>query len=75
MKEKQLTFSQWCDEIKFIHSKCVDEKQTKLDFLTNNLIGYFMDVRGCSWLVASGYAKEHLKSVYEEISDRVNKNS
>ncbi len=68
----KLKFSTWCDRIKKDHAFCVDEKQTKLDFITNLLIGYFINSRGCSKLNATGYATDHITNVYEEISERVN---
>ena len=36
------------------------------------LINFFIDTRGCSRLIACGYAKEAIEKRYQEISDNVN---
>jgi len=37
------------------------------------LINFFINSRGCSRLIAAGYAAQECKKRYDEISDNVNK--
>lgn len=68
-------FSEWCDKIKDNHKFCVDEEMTREQFVTQLAISHFLNLRGCSWLIAAGYAADHFKKEYDkagfEVSGRV----
>ncbi len=51
----------------------VNEYETRRRAAVEALVNFFIDTRGCSRLVAAGYAMVATKERYDEISENVNK--